>query len=187
MKVIVELTDEHTKFVINNMYPLYLHDLSEVWNWKPNKYGVFEEDDTSTLHEQNKVFDIWWSDPSVLFPYLIRVNDHPAGFALAAAPPYTPHGSDYYLHEFFVLRSFRGTGVAEAAAAQVFKLHPGAWELQTNPKETNKRAQLFWRKTIRKYTAGFYQEEIAETKNDGIKLIFRFNHGDFNSKEALYD
>ncbi|GIO31729.1 hypothetical protein J2TS6_28700 [Paenibacillus albilobatus] len=78
MKVTVELTDPHTKFIINNLYPLYLHDLSEIWGWKPNKYGVL-------------------------------------------------------------------------------------------------------------YTSGSCQEEIAETKNDGIKLIFRFDHGDFNSEEALYD
>lgn len=68
MKVTVELTDASAKFMINNLYPLYLHDLSEIWEWKPNRYGVFEDDDTRTLYDQNQVFDIWWEKPSVLFP-----------------------------------------------------------------------------------------------------------------------
>ena len=59
MKVSISLTDQNTKFVINNLYPLYLHDLSEVWGWRPNLYGVFKTDDTLTLQDQNKVFDIW--------------------------------------------------------------------------------------------------------------------------------
>ncbi len=58
MEVTLNLTDQSTKFIINNLYPLYLHNLSEIWEWKPNKYGVFEDDETLTLNEQNKVFDI---------------------------------------------------------------------------------------------------------------------------------
>jgi len=174
MNVTIHLTDPETKFIINNLYPLYLHDLSEIWGWAPNKYGVFEDDETMSLHEQNKVFDIWWSKPSVLFPYLIKVEGIPAGFALVATPPYTPHGSEFYLNEFFILRSFRGQGVAETAAVQVFDNHQGTWELQTNPEETNKRAQSFWRRTIHHYTAQNYEEETIDTTNDGKKMIFRF-------------
>ncbi|WP_054955556.1 GNAT family N-acetyltransferase [Paenibacillus dakarensis] len=177
MSVSIELTDQSTKFIINNLYPLYLHDLSEIWGWKPNKYGVYEDGDTLTLHEQNKVFDIWWEKESILFPYLIRADDIPAGFALVATPPYTPHGSDYYMNEFFVLRPFRGQGAAEAAAVQVLDKHKGTWELQTNPGEGNKRAQSFWRRTINQYTSGSYQEKYDDTTNDGHKLIFQFeNH-----------
>ncbi|MBD8499261.1 GNAT family N-acetyltransferase [Paenibacillus arenosi] len=174
--ITLELTDQNTKFIINNLYPLYLHDLSEIWGWKPNKYGVFEEDETLTLYEQNKVFDIWWSDPAVFFPYLIRVNGIPAGFALVATTPYTPPGCDFYLNEFFILRSFRGKKVAEPAAVEVFNNHPGCWEVQTNPNEGNQRAQSFWRKTLQKYMRGSYVEATADTQNDGNKIIFRFNN-----------
>lgn len=176
MKVTTILTDPSTKFIVNNLYPLYLHDLSEIWGWKPNQYGVFEEDDTLTLSEQNKVFDIWWEKPSILFPYLIRVDHIPAGFALVATPPHTPPGSEFYMNEFFMLRAFRGNGSAEAAAVQVFNLHRGSWELHTNPTETNKRAQSFWRKTLHHYTSGSYQEELANTEHDGNKIVFRFNN-----------
>jgi len=180
MKVSITLTDKNTKFVINNLYPLYLHDLSEIWGWKPNQYGVFEPDETLTLQDQNKVFDIWWEKPSILFPYLVTVEDLPAGFALVATPPYT-YGSEYYLNEFFILRSFRGLGVAEAAAIQVFNLHAGTWELKTNPTDSNKRAQSFWRKTVGNYTPDSYLEKIIESTDDGNMLSFSFD----NSKPAL--
>ncbi|WP_347272256.1 hypothetical protein [Paenibacillus sp. N3/727] len=70
LNVTVRLCGMEEKFIINNIYPLYLHDLSEVWEHQINRYGVFENDDTRTLIEQNRVFDIWWEHPNVLFPYL---------------------------------------------------------------------------------------------------------------------
>lgn len=178
MQVTIELTDQKNKFIINNLYPLYLHDLSEIWGWQPNVYGVFEESEILTLNEQNSVFDIWWSKPMILFPYLIRANEVPVGFALVATPPYTASESDFYLNEFFILRSFRGRGVADDAAIQVFDSHRGTWELQTHPGENNRSAQTFWRRTVNKYTKGEYQEEVAETKSDGTKLIFTFKNRD---------
>lgn len=176
MQVTVQLTNSESKFIINNLYPLYLHDLSEIWGWEPNQYGIFEDDDTLTLADQNRVFDIWWSRPDSLYPYLIRAGEIPAGFALVASPPYAPPGCNFYMNEFFVLRSFRGKGGAEAAALQVFDLHLGVWELQTNPGDKNARAQRFWRKTINGYTHGQFTEHTADTSNDGLKRIFRFEN-----------
>lgn len=178
MPVTVDLTDQKDKFVINNLYPLYLHDLSEIWGWQPNKYGVFEETEILTLNEQNKVFDIWWEKPTILFPYLIRENKIPVGFALVSTPPYNPSKSDFYLSEFFILRSFRGRGVAFDAAVQVFDSHRGAWELQTHSGENNRRAQTFWRKSVNNYTKGKYKDVVTETKSDGVKVVFTFNNSD---------
>ncbi|WP_314589863.1 GNAT family N-acetyltransferase [Paenibacillus terrigena] len=176
MQISIRLTDSSTKFIINNLYPLYLHDLSEIWGWQPNQYGVFEDNDTLTLQEQNRIFDMWWEHPTVLFPYLITVDHIPAGFAMVSTPPYTPHGSAFYMNEFFVMRSFRGQGIAESAAVQVFDRHLGQWELQTNPTESNKRAQSFWRRAIQQYTSSGFEEEQRETRDDGEKLVFRFNN-----------
>ncbi|MFB5762444.1 GNAT family N-acetyltransferase [Paenibacillus medicaginis] len=180
MKVTVELCSIEDKFIINNMYPLYLHDLSEVWERKTNRYGVFEEDDTRTLAEQNRVFDIWWEHPGVLFPYIIRVDDLPAGFALVATPPYTPcpRFIDYYLNEFFLLRNYRGEGVGEKAVRQLIGKMPGHWELQTNPTARNERAIKFWRKTLKACTNGEYTEETGNHLEEGEKLVFRFIHED---------
>lgn len=176
MNVQVELCGLDQKFIINNLYPLYLHDLSEIWNRLPNKFGVFDEDDLRTLEEQKAVFDIWWEKPSILFPYLISVNSIPAGFGLVARPPYTPDQADFYLNEFFIVRSFRGKGVGEQAAQQLFNRYHGQWQLHTNPTARNTHSTAFWRKTLAHYSEGPFTEENKETQHDGFVKVFRFNN-----------
>lgn len=162
--------------IVHNLYPLYLHDLAEIWQNRPNAFGVFEDDDTSTLALQNKNFEVWWQHPNTLFPFLIWVDERPAGFALVASPPYAPPDTDYYLNEFFVLRPYRSSGLAEAAARQVFDSFQGRWELQTNPYERNLRAQRFWRRTLAAYTNGQFTEQDGNHPEDGAKLVFRFDN-----------
>jgi predicted acetyltransferase len=176
LNVTVRLCGMEEKFIINNIYPLYLHDLSEVWEHKINRYGVFENDDTRTLLEQNRVFDIWWEHPNVLFPYLITVDHLPAGLAFVATSPFIPcpHYIDYYMNEFFLLRTYRGKGIGEEAVRQIIEKLPGHWEVQTNPTERNERAKHFWRRTLNICTNGKYSEELGHSAEDGEKLIFRF-------------
>ncbi|MCQ4088500.1 GNAT family N-acetyltransferase [Saccharibacillus sp. JS10] len=161
-------------YIVHNMYPLYLHDLSEIWQNRPNAFGIFEEDDTPTLARQSEIFEVWWQHPGILFPLLIRVDGRPAGFAFVATPPYAPSETDYYLNEFFVLRPYRASGVAEAAARKVFDSFQGRWELQTNPSERNLRAQKFWRRTLSAYTSGNFTEKKGN-HHEVEMLAFRFN------------
>ncbi|KAA8786513.1 putative acetyltransferase [Paenibacillus sp. 4624] len=177
LNVTARLCGVEEKFIINNIYPLYLHDLSEIWEYKINRYGVFENDDTRTLMEQNRVFDIWWEHPNVLFPYLITVDDIPVGLAFVATSPFIPCPQyiDYYMNEFFLLRNYRGKGVGEEAVRQIIGKMPGQWELQTNPTERNERAKRFWRRTLNTCTNGKYSEELGHHPEDGEKLVFRFS------------
>ncbi|KRG14688.1 GNAT family N-acetyltransferase [Lederbergia galactosidilytica] len=163
-------------YIIKNLYPFYLYDLSGHYDRFPNAHGIYEDsDDFQTLSDQYKVQNIWWEKPDVLFPFLIKVNGKPAGFILIASPPYCNKRIDYFVNEFFLIQSLRGQGIAEQAANQVFEQFEGNWELFTNPSEKNIVGQKFWRKTITNYTNGVYKEEKGETF-DGYKLIFRFNN-----------
>ncbi|MBI1922643.1 hypothetical protein HYR99_00180, partial [Candidatus Poribacteria bacterium] len=97
MDIKIVLSNKDTAYIIKNLYPLYLHDLSEFGDWKdqvPNAHGILEPDnpDVRTLVEQGEVFNIWWEKPDVLFPFLIRVDGKPAGFAFIATPPYSAGG-----------------------------------------------------------------------------------------------
>ncbi|MBD3922086.1 GNAT family N-acetyltransferase [Paenibacillus sp. PR3] len=176
MNVELQLCGIGDKFIINNIYPLYLYDLSEIWERDTNRYGVFEDDDTRTLAEQIQVFDVWWEHPGVLFPYLIKVDDLPAGLIFVATPPYTPCPSyiDYYLNEFFLMRKYRGKGIGEIAMRQLLDMMPGRWELQTNPTARNERAIKFYRKTLHACTNGEYTEELGRHPEQGEMLVFRF-------------
>ncbi len=173
----VELCPAADKYIICNMYPFYLYDLSEIWERLPNRYGVFEEDDCcATLAQQSDVFKIWWRHPGVLFPFLIRVNGIPAGFALVSTPPYVPAGEqvEYFLHEFFLMRPFRGKGIAQQAAKYVFDSFSGRWALHTNPTGRNMHTRRFWRQLLADYTSYKYDEQPFESDENGPLLTFRF-------------
>ena len=176
-RIKVQLCGRDTKFIINNMYPLYLHYLAGIRNVLPNKYGVFEELDTyQTLQQQISVFDIWWEKDDVLFPFLISVDEVPAGFALIATPPYLVDDSNYLINEFFILKPFRGKGVGEYAATEIFNRFQGKWLIYTTPTEKNSKTINFWKKTISRYTNNQFTEEDKELHDIGFSKVFNFSN-----------
>lgn len=172
MEVKVVLADEENANIIKNIYPLYLHDLSEVYGDVPNEYGIFEDEPIKTLAEQYDVQNDWFQKPNELFPFIIMVDGKPAGFDLVSTGKYAPKGMDYYVFEFFLLRPYRGKGIGSIAAKQVFNKFSGEWGLYAAPYP---RAEKFWRKTVSEYTKGNFNEKHGETF-DGYKLIFTFNN-----------
>lgn len=188
MNIQVELTNQDKAYIIKNMYPLYLHDLSGHYGLqeahRPNVHGIYEaSSDYRTLQDQYDVQNIWWEKPGCLYSFLIMAEDRPAGFAMVATPPHCAPGIDFFMHEFFLLQPYRGMGIAEKAAVMIFAMFKGNWEIFTNPGEKNKTGQHFWRKTVANYTQGLYEEEVALTADadeDGLKLIFRFSNHRFN-------
>ncbi|MHA6531864.1 hypothetical protein [Paenibacillus sp. BAC0078] len=180
MNIEVNLASHAEAYIIKNLYPLYLHDLSGHYGLTGgtvlNRHGIFEESpELRTLADQYDVQSIWWEKPGVLFPFLFRIDGIPAGFAFVATPPHCAKRVDFFMNEFFVLQPFRGTGYAQQAAMQVFERFQGQWELFTNPAEKNIVGQKFWRKTVSAYTGGHYEEKLSETFN-GHMLVFRFNN-----------
>ena len=175
MNTTISLAAQDEAHVIANLWPLYLYDVSEFEVDLPNAHGLFEEE---TLHTRNYAvpLGICWEKPGLLFPFLIRVDGHAAGFALVGASPgHAPQGRDFYVHEFFLMRPFRGRGVAADAVMEVFERLPGRWELRTQP--TNARAKSFWRKTLNHYAAGHFTEEVCHaTQDDADKVVFRFSN-----------
>ncbi|WP_105614023.1 GNAT family N-acetyltransferase [Vallitalea okinawensis] len=175
MEVKVVLANKENSNIIKNIYPLYLHDLSEHYGNIPNDYGIYEDEPFKTLADQYEVQNIWFDKPNILFPYIIKVDEKPAGFILIATAPYVSKTTDYYVNEFFVLRPYRGKSIGEIAAKQVFNKFIGRWELYTNPSSKNFIGQKFWRKTVSTYTNNDYDESIGETIH-GEKLIFKFEN-----------
>lgn len=185
MKVETILATKETENIIKNIYPLYLHDLAEIYGDLPNEYGIFEEEPLKTLAEQYDVQNIWFEKPENLYPFIIMVDGKPAGFDLISTKLFTPKSADYYLYDFFLLSPYRGKGIAEEAAKQVFDRFKGLWELYTGHKN-NDRGQGFWRKTLSNYTDGNYEETSGETfLEDGIKTIFRFNNSEIKRMLTL--
>ena len=124
-----ELTGE-TRPVLERLWQLYLHDLSEFRDSHPNEDGLFK---TARL-------DAFLEPSADRRAYLVRRNGSPAGFVLVGGLEAGPHRID----EFFVVRSVRRAGVGRAAAAAALVRHPGRWAIGFQ--NENPTAARFWRR-----------------------------------------
>lgn len=172
-RVDLALTTPGDRAPIANLYPSYLHDIAGYESTTPNAHGVLSDDDA--LRTWDEVFEgqaEWWRRPGVLFPYLIRAEQRPAGFAFVASGPYAePSGVDFVMWEFFVAHGWRGRGVAEAAVREAVARHAGRWQVMTWP--TAPRALAFWRRVLPDVAGGALDETRADTEW-GERVVFRF-------------
>lgn len=146
---------------LRNVYPLYLHDLSEFDD------GYYQLDDRGLWQPDH--MPSWLEDDQDL-PLLIVLEGRRVGFALVARKPspWIAPGCDHRMSEFFVLRRERCTGIGARAARAVFDAHPGRWEVSQLAR--NERAIRFWRRVIGEQTDGRYEETADE---DELRQIFR--------------
>lgn len=160
--------------VLQNLWPLYQHEVSAFERNLPNQHGLFHDSsEVTTWSEHGQSLAPWWQEPDLLHPYLIRVDDRPAGFNLIASRGRLPKeiDADFVVHEFFVLHPYRGKGVAERAAELGFDRHRGTWEIVTWP--SHDAAIRFWRKTLSTYTGAKLSEEERQ-HHWGQKVVFCF-------------
>ena len=174
-KVDLLLTNTKSAGPILNLYPLYLHDVAAYEGKPPNQHGVLSDGAERTWDEVLDGQAGWWTNPGVLFPYLIRVDGMPAGFNLIASAPFAPTpGIDFVVHEFFVAHGWRGAGVAEDAAREGFDRHRGTWEVSTWPAAA--RALDFWRRTLSDCARDSLRESEEDDHPWGRRVVFRFDN-----------
>ena len=139
--------------IIANLARFYIYDMSEFtgWNFPPD--GLFDAEDRFANYWGKPGRHAW---PSTWrgFPFLIRVDGHPAGFALVKRISENPLTFD--MGEFFIARRHRRQGIGQRVAAALFDRFPGRWEVREMP--ANQPAQAFWRRIISGYTAGAFTE-----------------------------
>ncbi|HEY3288734.1 MAG TPA: GNAT family N-acetyltransferase [Anaerolineae bacterium] len=152
--------------VLRQLYELYCHDFSEFMPSDVNATGMFTDDQFLTGY---------WREPN-WSAYLIRCDDHLAGFAWVLKTTLFPPaglgeskaarktladagllaGTHILMEEFFVMRHYRRRGVGEHVARYLFDHMPGVWEVSEI--DANTPAQAFWRRIIDRYTGGAYTE-----------------------------
>jgi predicted acetyltransferase len=139
--------------LLRNLYPLYLHDLSELGDgYSLDEQGLWQPD----------YLPYWLSGKQEVHPLLFRLDGRPVGFALVGqAPlPYMTPGRDFRLSEFFILRAERRHGLGRKAAFALFDRFPGVWELSQLP--ANQAATAFWRRVIGEYMRGNFEDTTLE-------------------------
>jgi predicted acetyltransferase/8-oxo-dGTP pyrophosphatase MutT (NUDIX family) len=115
--------------VIERLWQLYQHDLSEFRHSAPGHDGLFDAGRLPAYAADDRV------------AYLARLGDVPCGFALVRLGV---RGDRRTMGEFFVTRSTRGHGTAAAFAREVIRRHPGGWVVPFQ--NENPRAAAFWRR-----------------------------------------
>jgi predicted acetyltransferase len=141
----VERVDASSNEVMTNLFNYYLHDMAEWFRLDVEANGRYAYDFTRHWQRGDEV-------------YLARCGGKLAGFALvASAAPWLPDGDGHDVEEFFVLRPYRHSGIAEALANRIWNLHAGRWLVRVY--EGNVPAMPFWRKAIARYSQGRQIEE----------------------------
>jgi predicted acetyltransferase/8-oxo-dGTP pyrophosphatase MutT (NUDIX family) len=126
--LVVEPVGDHWP-VVERLWQLYQHDLSEFRHSAPDVEGRFQVGRLPA-----------YGDRDDRAAYLARLGDVPCGFALVRGL-----GRDQRLMgEFFLTRSTRGRGIAAAFARTVLERHPGPWTVPFQ--NENPRAAAFWRR-----------------------------------------
>ena len=136
------------KDVIKNLMQLYMYDFSEFIQSDVEEDGLFAA--YSNL-------DDYWKEDYNRFPYLLQKEEKYAGFILVRFID-SEQRKYFSIAEFFVMKKYRRQGIGKEVAKQIFNLHRGAWEVFQ--KESNKPAQLFWKRVIDEYTQGKFSERF---------------------------
>ena len=151
--------------ILRNLYEHYVHDMSE---W----LGVDTRDDGSFGFDTSP---LWQGDYAV---YLAKVGDSLAGFGVVgSAQRWLGRADIRDMKDFFVLRRFRHQGVATAFTTHLWNEFPGEWLIRVLV--ANKPALPFWRRAVRDYMHGKFQERVVlERSSDSVErewVHFRFD------------
>lgn len=140
--------------LLANLLELYTHDLSDVF-----PHVVLG---TDGRFGYPRLADYWRADGQRA-AYVIWIADRVAGFALMTGT----HDNGFDVAEFFVIKQFRGTGVAQRAAHHLWAAHPGRWTVRVSVR--NVRALRFWTAAIEATTGRAPERALKDDWH-----IFRF-------------
>jgi predicted acetyltransferase len=108
---------------------------------------------------------LYWSEPD-RFPYFILRSGTCIGFALVRGLG-EPLKNE--LAEFYIVPAARGCGAGRAAAEEIFRLHPGVWELSTLPGRI--ASDSFWTSVLKGMTG---YTRLPDAPSGRTKFCFCF-------------
>ena len=145
--------------LIQSLLDDYLHELSG-----HRELPVGATDAASYGH-----LDAYWCEPG-RHAFLIKLRDHPVGFALIRDPASTG-SAVHQLAEFYVRPEIRRRGIGRDAVLEIWGSFPGEWELQIHAR--NAGAMRFWRSCVERKTGE--PPRVCEVRaEDGRRLQFNF-------------
>lgn len=140
--VTVRPADAADQPVLERLWLMFRHDMSEFQHQLPDAEGAFRSDRLRAAFQ-----DADWA------AYLLTSGSHPVGLALVR----NLSGRRRVLNSFFVVRAARGAGLGLRAVRDVVARHPGPWEVAFQ--DANTAAVRFWRRVATELTGDGWTEE----------------------------
>jgi predicted acetyltransferase len=136
------LTDDDRR-VVERLWQLYSHDMSEVRGTLPNSEGLYKAGRLPT----------YFGDPDRC-GYLISHEHAPAGFAFVEGLS----SESRTIGDFFVVRAARRQRIGYEVARELLERYPGRWEIGFQ--EGNLGAPEFWRRVVSDVVGTQWREEL---------------------------
>ena len=134
--------------LIKNLLSYYVYDMSEWFKFDPDEAGCYS-------------YDLDSIDLSSQIVFIAKHQSSPLGIAIVERL------DDFDMKEFFVLRRYRGSGIAQAFCRYIWESLRGEWTVRVFA--DNKPAVPFWTKAISEYTNGLFSK--TSPKIDGKRWV----------------
>jgi predicted acetyltransferase len=140
---VLQAITDRDRPVVERLWQLYSHDMSEVRGTMPNGEGLYKAGRLPT----------YFGDPDRC-GYLISYEDAPAGFAFVQGLS----GETRMIGDFFVVRAARRRRVGYDIAKELLCRYPGRWEIAFQAE--NPGAPEFWRRVVSDAVGTDWREEL---------------------------
>lgn len=160
MSIILKGVLESEKSILNNLYSLYLHDLS-----KFTSMIDIEEDGCF----QYKGLESFWEIDGIS-TFFLKLDNNIIGFLSLLERPFLTKDNDFGVNDIFILNKYKGKGMGRQAIEKLFQEKPGKYfviELVENVP-----AISFWKKVYSTLNIQF--EEKQDLVDDEQCLIQTF-------------
>jgi len=149
-----------TDRLLRDLLEAYVEELSEIFSVQRATDGRFG-------YEK---LPLYWTEPDVHHAFLILADSQVAGFVLATrGSPASDTATDLDVAEFFVLPTYRRSGVGRQAAIALWDQLPGRWVVRVSG--ANLAGVRFWTDVIASYTSGAYGERQQPGQPGGWRIF----------------
>ncbi|MFJ2045429.1 GNAT family N-acetyltransferase [Paenibacillus taichungensis] len=148
MNVQITRIDKSQKELFLNLYNLYLYDLSEFSGEDLLEEGKFDPTNTYLYLERAE-----------LHPFFILDEGKVIGFVLVCSPPYVDEDIDFTVQELFLVKKYRGQGLAAQAVDLVFAQFQGRFKVEQLA--DNRSAVSFWKKYYEQHHIEYVESEYS--------------------------
>ena len=163
-KIELKKIEAKDKSILQNLFQLYMHDITASLPIDVNEHGLFEYN----------YIDYYFTKEN-RYAYLIYIEENIAGFVLIDDEFMVLDKENdkpcYDFSEMFILNAYKNKGYGEIIVKRIFNMLKGNWEIRPVPRSEG--AKRFWLKAVKNYTNDNFTENYP--KPNRLVITFKNN------------